>query len=86
MEKDEYCKCGEYPEQCKCCAECGKHWDDCQCLQWYDLDPKASELWVVEGTRGQDKRTIDPDHLPDGFRWVSNEEWEANPEKQSKCC
>lgn len=45
---------------------------------WYDLDPGASELWVVEGPVGIDPKSIDPDHLPPGFRWVSNEEWAAN--------
>lgn len=49
---------------------------------WYDLDPGASELWVVEGPVGIDPKSIDPDHLPPGFRWVSNEEWAANPDRQ----
>lgn len=48
---------------------------------WYDLDPGASELWVVEGPVGIDPKSIDPDHLPPGFRWVSNEEWAANPDR-----
>lgn len=50
--------------------------------KWYDLDPNASELWVVEGPAGVDPKSIDPDHLPEGFRWVSDEEWAANPDRQ----
>jgi hypothetical protein len=42
----------------------------------YDLDPQASELWVVAGPDGVDPATIDPDALPAGCRWVDDEEWE----------
>jgi len=45
-------------------------------LSVYDLDVQASELWVVAGPHGYDVNSIDPDNLPDGFRWVGNEEWE----------
>lgn len=45
-------------------------------LTIYDLDPQASELWVVAGPAGIDPKTIDTDNLPDGFRWVEAEEWE----------
>jgi hypothetical protein len=42
----------------------------------YDLDPQASELWVVAGPAGIDPASIDPDDLPDGCRWVNGDEWE----------
>ena len=43
-------------------------------LAVYDLDPLASDLWVVAGPDGHTEQ-IDTDNLPDGFRWVTNEEW-----------
>ncbi len=46
-------------------------------LTIYDLAPQASELWVVAGPAGHDAATINTDNLPDGFRWVTVEEWEA---------
>jgi hypothetical protein len=46
-------------------------------LTVYDLDPQAGELWAVAGPNGFDPKAIDPDNLPDGFRWVEDEEWEA---------
>ena len=49
----------------------------CDGLTIYDLDPQSSELWAVAGPDGVDPRTIDPDNLPEGFRWVESEEWEA---------
>ena len=45
-------------------------------LAIYDLDPQASELWVVAGPDGF-VGEIDPGDLPDGFRWVTGEEWEV---------
>jgi len=42
----------------------------------YDLDPQASELWVVAGLDIARPELIDPDDLPEGFRWITNEEWE----------
>lgn len=45
-------------------------------LHVYDLDPKASELWVVAGPDVVDPRTIDPDALPLEWRWVENDEWQ----------
>jgi hypothetical protein len=51
---------------------------------WYDLDPHASDLWVVAGPHGHDPATIDPDNLPDGFRWVSEDEWEKYHEYYSR--
>jgi hypothetical protein len=45
-------------------------------LTIYDLDPNASELWVVAGPSGYDEKAIDPDNLPEGFRWVDSDEWE----------
>lgn len=54
-------------------------------LTVYDLSPQASDLWAVAGPDGVDPQTIDPDSLPDGFRWVENSEWEAlNNPKHSK--
>jgi hypothetical protein len=44
-------------------------------LRLYDLDPSASDLWVVAGPDTDEK--IDPDDLPTGFRWVTGEEWES---------
>lgn len=46
-------------------------------LVWYDLDPRASELWVVEGPDGLDPNAIDPDALPEGCRWIGGAEWQA---------
>jgi hypothetical protein len=46
-------------------------------LTIYDLAPRASELWIVAGPAGYDPKAIDTDNLPDGFRWVTAEEWEA---------
>ena len=43
-------------------------------LAVYDIDPLASDLWVVAGPDGH-TGPIDPDDLPEGFRWVTNEEW-----------
>lgn len=45
-------------------------------LTVYDIDPQAAELWVVAGPDGHTGE-IDPDDLPEGFRWVTGEEWEA---------
>lgn len=45
-------------------------------LTVYDLDPNAAELWVVAGPDGH-VGEIDPDDLPEGFRWVDGSEWEA---------
>ena len=42
----------------------------------YDLDPQSSELWVVAGPDVPRPELIDPDDLPEGFRWITNEEWE----------
>jgi hypothetical protein len=51
-------------------------------LRWYDIDPKASDLWVIEGpadwTLEEVNRAVratgDP---PPGGRWVSDYEWET---------
>ena len=45
-------------------------------LKVYDIDPLASELWVVAGPSGWKITEIDPDDLPDGFRWVETKEWQ----------
>ena len=44
-------------------------------LTVYDLDPLAGELWAVAGPAGHDPEAIDPDDLPEGFRWVEDDEW-----------
>lgn len=49
---------------------------------WYDLDPRAGELWVVAGPAGYDVADLDPDELPEGFRWVTDEEWAAKADGQ----
>ena len=41
----------------------------------YDLDVNAADLVAVAGPEGWDPETIDPDDLPDGFRWIDEEEW-----------
>lgn len=46
-------------------------------LRIYDLDPQAGELWAVAGPDGVDPQAIDADALPEGFRWVSDDEWAA---------
>jgi len=48
-------------------------------LMIYDLKPHASELWAIAGPDGWQGRLgeIDTDHLPEGFRWVSDDEWES---------
>ena len=44
----------------------------------YDLEPHAAALYAVAGPDGHDARTLaESDSLPDGFRWVSDEEWSA---------
>lgn len=45
-------------------------------LAIYDLSPQAADLWVVAGPDGHTGE-IDTDSLPEGFRWVTGEEWEA---------
>ena len=49
----------------------------------YDLDPGASELWAVAGPPDVDPMTIDPDDLPNGFRWVDDAEWSAAVDAQT---
>jgi hypothetical protein len=46
-------------------------------LRIYDLDPLAGELCTVAGPDGIDPRGIDPNYLPEGFRWVFDDEWET---------
>lgn len=52
-------------------------------LSVYDLQPQGGELWLVAGPAGYDASTIDPDDLPDGFRWVTSDEWEDIPNLKS---
>ena len=51
-------------------------------LRVYDLDVQASELWAVAGPAGYDVESIDTDSLPDGFRWVTDDEWVALQNKE----
>ena len=44
-------------------------------LRVYDLVPLAVDLWAVAGPDGVDPATIDPDALPEGFRWLEEDEW-----------
>ena len=42
----------------------------------YDIDPFASELWIVAGPEGYNPDDLDPNNLPEGFRWIDIGEWE----------
>ena len=44
-------------------------------LKVYDLTPQSGDLVAVAGPSGVDPSTIDPDALPNGFRWVQYSEW-----------
>ena len=59
------------------CEDCYKsvgHPKDGRC--WYDLDPQASVLYVVDGPEGYPIEKIDYDNLPDGFYYVTDDRWE----------
>jgi hypothetical protein len=45
-------------------------------LYVYDLAPQSAYLLAVAGPSGYDE-PINQDKLPDGFRWVSETEWES---------
>jgi hypothetical protein len=45
-------------------------------LYVYDLAPQAAYLLAVAGPDGYDE-PINQDKLPEGFRWVSDTEWES---------
>lgn len=45
-------------------------------LRIYDLDPQNANLVAVIGPDGADPWTLDPDALPEGFRWCSDDDWE----------
>ena len=45
-------------------------------LYVYDLAPQSAELLAVAGPDGYDE-LINQDRLPEGFRWVSDTEWES---------
>lgn len=51
-------------------------------LAWYDLDLIVNELWIVEGPEGYDINSIDPHNLPDGFRWISEAEFNNKAENR----
>ena len=55
-------------------------------LAVYDLDPQAADLWAVAGPDGVDPGKIDHECLPDGFRWVTSDEWASleDAEKSTK--
>ena len=54
-------------------------------LTIYDLEPRAASLVAVASDSLLDPRRIDPDNLPAGCRWVSDEEWEAAHERHTNC-
>ena len=46
---------------------------------WYDMSPKASELWVLEGPMDEEymlDADMDTDDLPEGFHWITDSQWE----------
>lgn len=53
----------------------------------YDLDPLASDLWAIAGPDGLDPNTVSVtwDDLPDGYRWLSDEEWSDAVERARTC-
>lgn len=63
--------CGDYFDERgdKTLIRCTK-----DCLTIYDLDPQGGELVAVAGPNGWKISEIDPDNLPKGFRFISNEE------------
>lgn len=42
----------------------------------YDLFPRAEKLFAVAGPYEVDPHSIDPNDLPDGFRWIDHSEWD----------
>ena len=52
-------------------------------LTIYDLSPRAGELVAVAGPAGY-TGTIDPDALPAGFRWISEEEWSEADQRRAE--
>lgn len=50
----------------------------------YDLDPQAASLVAVAGPDGLDPNKIDIDELPDGFRWIEDDEWEEAVERADR--
>lgn len=57
--------------------EKGLVWYDLNPYARYDLDPFDGQLWVAEGPAGYQPEELDPQELPQGFRWVDTEEWDA---------
>ena len=45
-------------------------------LRIYDLSPLTMDIFAVAGPDWKDPRSIDCEDLPEGFRWITNEEWE----------
>ena len=52
-------------------------------LAIYDLSQQAGELVAVAGPAGY-AGTIDPDALPAGFRWISEEEWSEADQRRAE--
>lgn len=56
---------------------------------WYDVVPLASDLWVLEGPQGGSRllrtwaREKGFDAIPEGYRWVTDEEWEREHDKRT---
>jgi hypothetical protein len=47
----------------------------------YDLCPLAGDLWAIAGPDGLDPRTVNTDDIPDGYRWLDEEEWSQATKK-----
>lgn len=45
-------------------------------LRIYDLEPLTLDIFAVAGPDWKDPRSIDGEDLPEGFRWITNDEWE----------
>ena len=44
-------------------------------LRIYDLEPEGGSLLACAGPDGYDPSAIDHEDLPDGFRWLEDDEW-----------
>lgn len=53
-------------------------------LRIYDLDPQNANLVAVIGPDGADPWTLDPETLPEGFRWCTDAEWEQAHEDEAE--
>jgi hypothetical protein len=53
-------------------------------LRVYDLCPQSPDMVAVAGPDGIDPRGIDADYLPEGFRWVTDDEWAELADTEGK--